>query len=318
MQVWQRFRMCRSESKESCFICLARSGYRLECPPNSRFKEETAIAVAPRMKPLSLYHPALYWLRVWQKRLLRHIAWHCSSKRYARSVVSSERLPFRYLKHTSKLIRKLGDSDLALQHNKVINLKLAVAAIDGVIIAPGEYFSFCRLVGRPTRKRGYVEGMELSFGEARTGVGGGICQLSNLIHWMAIHSPLVVVERSNHSFDPFPDEGRVLPFGSGAAIFYNYIDLVLHNPTDRCFQLKLNVGQTQLEGELLCDQVRAYRYHVFQEGHRFVREGERVYRENEIWREVREKGQVGALVMRERLYRNRVVVKYAVADELIG
>lgn len=269
------------------------------------------------MKPLSLYHPALYWLRVWQKRLFRQIAWCCSSKRYARPVTTAERLPFRYLKHTSKLIRKLGDSDLALQHNKVINLKLAVAAIDGVIIAPGEHFSFCRLVGRPTLKRGYVEGMELSFGEARRGVGGGICQLSNLIHWMAIHSPLVVVERSNHSFDPFPDEGRVLPFGSGAAIFYNYVDLVLHNPTDRHFQLKLNVGETQLEGELLCDRVREYRYHVFQEGHRFVREGARVYRENEIWREVREKGQVGELVERVRLYRNRVVVKYEVAENLI-
>ncbi|WP_460372720.1 VanW family protein [Pseudomonas sp. Tul1A2] len=268
------------------------------------------------MKPLSLYHPALYWLRVWQKRLFRQIAWRCSSKRYARPVAAAERLPFRYLKHTSKLIRKLGDSDLALQHNKVINLKLAVAAIDSVIIAPGEHFSFCRLVGRPTVKRGYVEGMELSFGEARHGVGGGICQLSNLIHWMAIHSPLVVVERSNHSFDPFPDEGRVLPFGSGAAIFYNYVDLVLHNPTDRSFQLKLNVGETQLEGELLCDRVREYRYHVFQEAHRFVREGARVYRENEIWREVREKGQVGELVERVRLYRNRVVVKYDVDERM--
>ncbi len=224
------------------------------------------------MKPLSLYHPVLYWLRVWQKRLFRHIAWHCSSCRYAQRR-TAERLPFRYLKHTSKLIRKLGDSDLALQHNKVINLRLAVASIDGIVIAPGEHFSFCRLVGRPTRRRGYVEGMELSFGEARQGVGGGICQLSNLIHWMAIHSPLVVTERANHSFDPFPDDGRILPFGSGAAIFYNYIDLVLHNPTDRHFQLKLNVGEQQLEGELLCDRERAYRYHVFERGHRFVREG---------------------------------------------
>jgi vancomycin resistance protein VanW len=42
-----------------------------------------------------------------------------------------------------------------------------------------------------------------------------------------------------------------------------------------------------------------------------------VFRENEIWREIRNKGQVGELVKRERLYRNRVVVKYAVADELI-
>ncbi|UCP10456.1 VanW family protein [Pseudomonas sp. MM213] len=270
------------------------------------------------MKPLSLYHPALYWLRVWQKRLFRQLAWRFSRKRYARPKDTFERLPYRYLKHTSKLIRKLGDSDLQLQHNKVVNLKLAVASIDGVVIGPGEYFSFCRLVGRPTRKRGYVEGMELSFGEARSGVGGGICQLSNLIHWMAIHSPLLVVERSNHSFDPFPDEGRVLPFGSGAAIFYNYIDLVLHNPTDRHFQLKLKVAEQQLEGELLCDQIRAFRYHVYQREHRFVREGGRVFRENEIWRDVRSKGQESQVLESTRLYKNRVVVKYEVEESLLA
>jgi vancomycin resistance protein VanW len=159
--------------------------------------------------------------------------------------------------------------------------------------------------------------MELSFGEARRGIGGGICQLSNLIHWMAIHSPLVVVDRSNHSVDPFPDEGRVLPFGSGAAIFYNYIDLVLHNPTDRHFQLKLNVAEQQLEGELLCDQVREFRYHVYQLGHRYVREGGRVFRENEIWREVRSKGQESQVLKSERLYKNRVVVKYEVEESLL-
>ena len=42
--------------------------YRIKCAPLSRFKEETARAVVSRMKPLSLYHPALYWLRVWQKK----------------------------------------------------------------------------------------------------------------------------------------------------------------------------------------------------------------------------------------------------------
>lgn len=134
---------------------------------------------------------------------------------------------------------------------------------------------------------------------------------------MAIHSPLVVVERSNHSFDPFPDEGRVLPFGSGAAIFYNYIDLVLHNPSTSTFQLKLKVGESQLEGELLCEQPRDFNYHIYQRGHRFTREGSRVLRENEIWRDVLTKGQNPQLERRELLYRNRVVVKYPVADELL-
>lgn len=90
---------------------------------------KTASAVLTRMKPLSLYHPALYWLRVWQKRLFRQIAWRFSSRHYAVSINAESSLPFRYLKHTSKLIRKLGNSDIALQHNKVINLKLAVSSI---------------------------------------------------------------------------------------------------------------------------------------------------------------------------------------------
>ena len=81
--------------------------------------------------------------------------------------------------------------------------------------------------------------MELSFGKARQGIGGGICKISNMIHWLVMHSPLTIIERSNHSFDPFPDEGRVLPFGSGAAIFYNYIDFQFTNNTKDAFQINL-------------------------------------------------------------------------------
>lgn len=268
-------------------------------------------------KPLSLYHPWLYALRVWQRRVFRSCRWYLSNTPYA-GYRSEQRLPFRYIKHTSKLIRKLGSSDLELQHNKVINLRLAVDCMNGVQIGPSEYFSFCRLLGRPTDRRGFVEGMELSFGEARRGGGGGICQLSNLIHWMALHSPLKVVERANHSFDPFPDDGRILPFGSGAAIFYNFIDLVLFNPTEETFQFDLRVAEHQLEGVLLCSAERPFRYHVYQRNHRFLKAGEDVVRENEIWRDIREKGQQGTLLASECLYRNRVRVKYPIEDERLS
>ncbi|MFT2792937.1 VanW family protein [Serratia sp. T13T92] len=268
-------------------------------------------------RPLSSYHPLLYWLRVRQKRVFRHLAWQWSSRRYASERTPDQRLDHRFIKHTSKLIRKLGNSDIGLQHNKVINLRLAVAATSGIIIKPGEYFSFCKLVGKPTRARGFVEGMELSFGEARSGIGGGICQLSNLIHWMAIHSPLVVAERANHSFDPFPDEGRILPFGSGAAIFYNYIDLVLHNPTQDSFQLVFNVAEHQLEGELLCSAPRTVKYHIYQKSHRFIRRQQRVYRQNEIWRDISTKGQDSVVLHSERLYQNDVVVKYDVEEHRV-
>lgn len=174
-------------------------------------------------KPLSQYHPLLYLIATRTRRVMRYWTWKTDGKNYAQQR-STTTLALRVKKHQSVLIRKLGDSDQQWQHNKVTNLKIASQHISGILIQPHQTFSFCQLVGEPTAEKGYLEGMELSFGQARAGIGGGICQIANLIHWLILHSPLEVVQRSQHSFNPFPDQGRVLPFGSGAAIFYNYYE----------------------------------------------------------------------------------------------
>jgi vancomycin resistance protein VanW len=174
-------------------------------------------------KLLSQRHPLFYFLSIWVKRINRYLVWFFANNKYA-STISKEKLPFKIKKHQSVLIRKLGDSDKQLQINKVTNLKIAIKNIDGIVIKPNEIFSFCKLVGLATKRKGYLVGMELSFGEAKPGIGGGLCQILNLINWLVIHSPLTVMERHHHSYDPFPDEGRVLPFGSGATVFYNYRD----------------------------------------------------------------------------------------------
>ena len=150
-----------------------------------------------------------------------------------------------------------------LQHNKVTNLALAASKMDGLLIRPGETFSFNKVVGNCTRRQGYLEGMRLSNGEAVPGVGGGICQLANLIHWMVLHSSLTVTDRSEHSFDPFPDNGRVLPWGTGCSIVYNYVDLQVRNDTDSTFQLRVGVGERYLEGELRVDRPQAHSYKVY-------------------------------------------------------
>ena len=93
-------------------------------------------------------------------------------------------LPVRIKRHNSLLMRQLGESEMDLQRGKVTNLRLASRRLDGVLIRPGETFSFNKLVGNCTPRKGYVDGMRLSNGEARSGVGGGICQLANLVHWM--------------------------------------------------------------------------------------------------------------------------------------
>jgi vancomycin resistance protein VanW len=188
----------------------------------------SAVAVPRR---LTERFPGLLPVAVRVHRARRRVAWATSRSAWAtgRYVVPFD---FRVKKHSSLLLRRLGDSDMRLQHNKVVNLRLAAARVDGLLIRPGETFSFNRTVGNCTRRKGYVEGMRLSKGSAAAGVGGGICQLANLLHWMFLHSGLAVVERSEHSFDPFPDNGRVLPWGVGCSIVYNYVDLVVRNDTD--------------------------------------------------------------------------------------
>ena len=243
------------------------------------------------------------------RRSVRYYYWCFDNKKYAvkRSV---EKLENRIKKHQSVLLKKLGESDKQLQINKVTNLKIASEKINGIIIRPGETFSFCKLVGLPTKRKGYLLGMELTFGEARAGIGGGICQISNLIHWLVMHSPLTVTERYHHSFDPFPDDGRVLPFGSGATVFYNYRDYQFTNNTIHTFQINLWFTDKCLEGELRINNELDYAYHVFEKDHEFIKMEDKFFRKNEIWREKILKFEGGKVVETELLTKNFARVTY--------
>ncbi len=258
---------------------------------------------------LSQRHPFLYFISVWEKRFKRYATWYLGAEKYA-SQRTVEKLPVRVLKHQSVLIRKLGVSDMRLQYNKVTNLKKAIAKIDGIIVKPGDTFSFCKLVGLTSKRKGYLEGMELSFGKAKPGIGGGLCQISNLINWLVLHSPLTVTEIHHHSFDPFTDEGRVLPFGSGATVFFNYLDFCFKNNTENIFQINLWLSEKCLEGELRIDSELDQAYHIFEKEHEFLKCGTEFFRKNEIWREKYLKFKGGAVQETELLKKNFAKVMY--------
>ncbi len=177
------------------------------------------------------------------------------------------------------------------------------------MIKPRQTFSFWRQLGEATAAKGYVEGMQLSQGEVVRGVGGGLCQLANLLYWMALHTPLEIAERHHHSFDPFPDENRTLPFGSGAGVFYNYIDLRFYNPSDLTFQIKLNVRENHLKGAIYASGEPEFSYHVFERNHRFSQKDGKNFRENEIWREFINR-RTGNKDGEEMLVKNYAEVKY--------
>ena len=266
-------------------------------------------------QPLSSRHPALYAVAVELYRAQRRARWLLDDlrQRPLAHCQVTELLPARVKRHQSRLLRKLGDSEMWMQHNKVKNLALAIAPIDGLLIRPGETFSFWRRVGPPTSARGYIEAMEISRGEARPGIGGGICQIANVLHWLVLHSPLVVTERSTHSYDPFPDQARSIPYGTGCSVFYNYLDFQFHNPTATTFQLRLSLSERFLEGDLRASSPIAHTYTILETDHQFQRLGGEWYRSNTLWRRVLDRP-TGRELRVELIKRNLVRVKYVPAE----
>ena len=217
--------------------------------------------------------------------LLRKALWVRMYRMFA-SVYQQESLPYLHFSHRTILLRKLKDVDMWLQHNKIINLRIATKKLNGILARPGEVLSYWKLIGKPSKRKGYVDGMILKNGTFSPGIGGGLCQLSNLIFWMTIHTPLTVIERHRHGYDVFPDSNRTQPFGSGATCFYPHGDLMIRNDTEDTYQLLVSVGDEFLEGEWRASSKAKYTYKIVERNHEMKGEHWGGYsRHNELYQQ---------------------------------
>lgn len=236
-----------------------------------------------KRSPFRIYAGTKYY------RLKRYWSWFTDSRKYAKRmrITDNDLLPHVIAEHRTPLTRQLKEVDQWLQHYKVKNLQIAAKRLNHILIKPGETFSYWRLIGNPTKSKGYLDGMILFYGKVVTGVGGGLCQLSNLIYWMTLHSPLTVTERYRHSYDVFPDSGRTQPFGSGATCAYNYLDLQIENQTQQCYQLVVYLTDTHLVGEWRSVASAVNTYQVYEKEHWITQEFWGAYiRHNTIYRKV--------------------------------
>ncbi len=239
---------------------------------------------------------------------LRKLLWIKHRRIFAKQVKLTD-LPYQYFEHQTLLRRKLKDVDMYLQENKIVNLKIAIQHLNGLIIKPNEIFSYWYLIGKPTSKKGYVDGMVLNNGGFHAATGGGLCQLSNLIFWLAIHTPLTIVERHRHGYDVFPDSNRTQPFGSGATCFYPHVDLMIKNETSDTFQLKLEVGDTHLHGSLRSSSEPQYKFDIVEKNHEMRQEYWGGYtRHNEIYQEVYDLE--GNLLDEQLIVKNSAIMMY--------
>ena len=255
--------------------------------------------------------PLTYRISVEKGILLRHVSDLSHGVRFARKR-QEKHLPVLVYRHGSLIRRRLGNVDMQLQENKAVNLSIAAPKVSGVLIRPGETFSFWKLVGRTTKSRGYREGLMIARGNTSQGVGGGMCQFTNLIHWMVLHSELTIVEHHHHDgVDLFPDFNRTIPFGTGTSITYNYLDYRVKNNTQNTYQLLTWVDGEYLRGELRALRPQTFSFHVHAVNEHFVHEEDGTYRCGEVMRDQLDR-KTGEIVSQQVIRKNHAKVMYEI------
>lgn len=263
------------------------------------------------MKPRKLLcqtGPVGYWISLRKEWLLRDFKTWRSGLCYATHRDPTP-LPCLVKGHTSLLMRHLHGVDARLQQGKIENLRLAAQRLNGIILEPGECFSFWKLIGQPTKAKGYAEGLVIAGTQLRPGIAGGLCQLANMVHWLVLNSPLTVIELHHHSDALFPDDRRTVPFGTGTSVFYKNIDYQFQNTTDQPVQLLFWLTDTDLCGELRTTKPFPCRYRIVEEDSHFVQEADGWYRVSKVYRRVIDRS-TGEEVARELVLDNHSRVMY--------
>jgi len=123
--------------------------------------------------------------------------------------------------------------------DRVKNIKLATARFDGLLIAPGEIFSFNKYLGEVTAEQGYSEGLIIWGDRTAVGLGGGICQVSTTVFRAAFYAGLEILERSAHGYRVSWYEP---PLGLDATVFSPVVDFKFRNDTEGYLLIKTELS----------------------------------------------------------------------------
>lgn len=104
------------------------------------------------------------------------------------------------------------------------NLELACEQINGLILKPGETFSFNKVVGQRTAERGFQEAGVYVGADTVDQLGGGVCQVASTVYYCTLQAELEVIERTEHRYVP-----AYIPWGMDATVYWGSLDYQFRN-----------------------------------------------------------------------------------------
>lgn len=174
-----------------------------------------------------------------------------------------KKLPDEELAKITDVVSEYTTSFPAGQVGRSANLRIASAKIDGVVLLPGEVFSFNQTVGQRTIEDGYKVAGIYRNGKHAKGLAGGICQVSGTLYNAVLLGNLKVKERRNHSMPV-----AYLPVGRDATVDYGSADLKFENNTDHPIALYSKYVKGKLTFGVLGKKVPGMQVKLITSGHR--------------------------------------------------
>lgn len=254
---------------------------------------------------LTQFFPWLLPIRKKQRLFCFYAAMRFDRNHYC-ATQQAEQLPHQLFASSCPMYNENTGFDMVYQENKVFNLKLAARPINGLMIRPGETFSFCWATRHADRDTPYKAGLTEVYGKLTTEQGGGLCMLSNLLFWLFLHTPLTVVERHGHRKKDFPEPPSDAPMGVDATVAAGWLDLKVRNDTDRTFQICIAFDEANIYGEIRSN-TDSSKYKVFNGPVSYYREGGLIFEEVDICRKA-------AGDKEKTLYRNRCQIGYKLPE----
>jgi len=129
--------------------------------------------------------------------------------------------------------------------NRVHNIKIGASKFNGVLIEPGEEFSFNKILGEVGPTQGYLPELVIKEKKTVPEYGGGICQVSTTMFRAAVNSGMEILERESHAY---PVRYYSWPYGQGfdATVYLPSPDLRFKNNTPGYILI-----QSKIEGNYL-------------------------------------------------------------------
>lgn len=118
------------------------------------------------------------------------------------------------------------------ERNRSTNIQLSTGKINGLVLMPGDVFSYNGVVGERTSAAGFKTAGVYENGKVVQGIGGGICQTSTTLFNAALFANLEIVEHANHMFIPsYSSAGR------DATVSYGTLDFKFKNTRNHAIKI---------------------------------------------------------------------------------